>query len=439
MFTGFDDARCVCPVGSSHRANSGEEETRQSERTLFAVGGKNSSNSSSDARATHNVKFFAFDAVRQRLVDVPFTVNSENNQYNSGEDEAVFDLDCCASDELMVACAASTSGATVASVFSFKTQAGGFPKKNEDNNEGEEGEEGKGEVLSVTRGLDVVKEEQRRIVGARVNPKDAKTIAVCFDFGSKVEWHKVREKGEGSEKVGECEVPDDVSLFRKDGMRTNASSKGSWSTSSSSSLYAFTRGGKAYVVDARTNVRTKANASFSQKSRFRDASFSPVGDGKVLITAAEDWLVKTWDLRKATQQHGNGNDQAMLVQCFAGHENVVTKARYNPVYESIAMSSSLDGSVKLWRDSDLSRLPDDEDSGVGSGRKNLADENSEQQKVGVELGSFGNLQTSTVRAFSPVVDACWSTNDPWVCASVTMDGILSTNLVPRSEKYRILL
>jgi len=145
-------------------------------------------------------------------------------------------------------------------------------------------------------------------------------------------------------------------------------------------------------------------------------------------------LVKTWDLRK------NGGEP---VKCFAGHEGTVTKARFNPVYESIVMSSSLDGTVKLWRDSDLGRLPDDDDSGRRRSKKVNIDENSggsnNSEGVDVELKAYGNLQTTTVGSFSPVVDACWSSNDPWVFAAITMDGTVALDVVPRSEKYKILL
>lgn len=38
-----------------------------------------------------------------------------------------------------------------------------------------------------------------------------------------------------------------------------------------------------------------------------------------------------------------------------------------------------------------------------------------------------------------VYASCWSTADPWVFASLSYDGRLVINKVPRAEKYKILL
>lgn len=216
--------------------------------------------------------------------------------------------------------------------------------------------------------------------------------------------------------------------------KKTTSSKGDWSKANRNQ-FAFTRDGDVFVVDSRSSNDT-AKPIFSQASAFRDVAFSASEDGRYIVTASEDWLVKTWDLRK------NGGAPA---KCFAGHEGAVTKARFNPVYESIVMSSSLDGTVKLWRDSDLGRLPDDDDSERRRNKKVNIDENSggginnNSEGVSVELKAYGNLQTTTVGSFSPVVDACWSCNDPWIMAAITLDGTVALDVVPRSEKYRILL
>ena len=171
----------------------------------------------------------------------------------------------------------------------------------------------------------------------------------------------------------------------------------------------------------------------SQTSSFRDVAFSANEEGRYIITASEDWLVKTWDMRK--------ND-GTPVKCFAGHKGSVTKARFNPVYESICLSSSLDGTAKLWRDSDLGRLPDDDDSGRRSKKANVdenSNNNNNSEGISLELTTYGNLHTTPIGSFSPVVDACWSSNDPWVFSAITMDGTVALDVVPRSEKYRILL
>ena len=170
---------------------------------------------------------------------------------------------------------------------------------------------------------------------------------------------------------------------------------------------AFTKDGNVFVVDSRVNS-SNSKPMVSQTSSFRDVAFSANEEGRYIITASEDWLVKTWDMRK--------ND-GTPVKCFTGHKGSVTKARFNPVYESMCLSSSLDGTAKLWRDSDP-RAFYQATTIAEEGKKANVDENSNNNNnsvgISLELTTYGNLHTTPIGSFSPVVDACWSSNDPWV-------------------------
>ena len=88
-----------------------------------------------------------------------------------------------------------------------------------------------------------------------------------------------------------------------------------------------------------------------------------------------------------------------------------------------------DASVRLWRNSER----------VASGPK-IKDGDTHRRVGGgihaelapVQIACFGDHEDS-------VYAAAWSPVDPWTFASVSYDGRVVCNVVPRAEKYKILL
>ncbi|CAL6378521.1 unnamed protein product [Bathycoccus prasinos] len=416
-----DEARAICSVPNGNTNNE----------SLFAVA---CSTTTPAASTKSEVKIFCVDAQTHRLKE-----KRELAFHVSGRTDKIVDVDCfrCRDDSVVD----SGGGVLLIAACTAEGNVSVFRRREGDSKEGEEEKN----IIENKEGEN--EGEQREEEGRRRRPLrkqyssckfdpngDGRVIAMVTSGGASASFYD----HENAKQVGAFTTTggddDGVVGGNSEEMKRKTTSKGDWSKANRNQ-FALTRDGDVFVVDSRSSNDT-AKPIFSQASAFRDVAFSASEDGRYIVTASEDWLVKTWDLRK------NGGAPA---KCFAGHEGAVTKARFNPVYESIVMSSSLDGTVKLWRDSDLGRLPDDDDSERRRNKKVNIDENSgggtnnNSEGVSVELKAYGNLQTTTVGSFSPVVDACWSCNDPWIMAAITLDGTVALDVVPRSEKYRILL
>ena len=83
--------------------------------------------------------------------------------------------------------------------------------------------------------------------------------------------------------------------------------------------------------------------------------------------------IRLWDMRA---------HEAPLEE-LAGHSHWVWRARFNPVYDQLIISSSSDATVRLWRDAAHSSAAEEDGGGVGGGGGGGDDDDS------LILGSFG--------------------------------------------------
>lgn len=109
-----------------------------------------------------------------------------------------------------------------------------------------------------------------------------------------------------------------------------------------------------------------------------------------------------------------------------GHAHWAWCVAHNPEYpDRLLASSGGDGVVRLWRT---------DGGGGGDGGS-----------VGSIGGSIGGTQLCAAASFrgshaDTVYQAAWGRgDDPWTLASVSYDGRVVLDQVPRAEKYRILL
>ena len=107
-------------------------------------------------------------------------------------------------------------------------------------------------------------------------------------------------------------------------------------------------------------------------------------------------------------------------------------ARYNTFHDQLVLTCSSDNKVVLSSVSSLSSEPfkqvisDDLNDSAPNGKPTQVAEPDKLVKV------YEDHEDS--------VYACeWSTIDPWVFASLSFDGRLVINKVPKEEKYKILL
>ncbi|CAB3977676.1 TSSC1 isoform X1, partial [Paramuricea clavata] len=153
----------------------------------------------------------------------------------------------------------------------------------------------------------------------------------------------------------------------------------------------------------------------------RDVDFNP-NKQYYLVTCGDDCKVKFWDTR-------NPNESLMVL---SDHSHWVWRVRYNHFHDQLVLSSSSDSRVILNKIVSLSSEPfphlDDDDD----------DEEHRETHESSSPPADGVIATYEEHEDS-VYAVEWSSADPWVFASLSYDGRLVINRVPRTEKYKILL
>lgn len=149
----------------------------------------------------------------------------------------------------------------------------------------------------------------------------------------------------------------------------------------------------------------------------RDIDFNP-NKQYYLVSVGDDCKTKFWDVRKTNE----------CLKTLTNHSHWVWSVKYNTFHDQLILTGSSDNKVVLSSISSLSSEPyktviDDENSG------------SESKQV-VE-------PDKVVKVYEDHEDSVysveWSSVEPWVFASLSYDGRLVINKVPKEEKYRILL
>lgn len=196
--------------------------------------------------------------------------------------------------------------------------------------------------------------------------------------------------------------------------------------------------------------------------KFLKARFNPHHAGKQLATAVEN-TIRGWDLRTSRQTYimenahsqtvrdvdFNPNKQYHMISCSddcktkfwdirnpgtplmvrSDHSHWVWSVRYNHFHDQLILSSSSDSRVTLLSIPSLSSEPfghldDDEDI--------EEDQRPREPDTDRIISTFEEHEDSVY-----IVE--WSTADPWIFASLSYDGRIVINRVPRAEKYKILL
>ncbi len=137
-----------------------------------------------------------------------------------------------------------------------------------------------------------------------------------------------------------------------------------------------------------------------------------------LLSSGDDAALRFWDIRSLKT--------ALAVR--SDHSHWIWTAKYNQYHDQLILSSSSDGHVVLSSMASISSEPhghfieDEEESTIESKEPSLEDG---------KIRTFDDHEDS-------VYCAEWSSTDPWVFASLSYDGRLVINHVPRNIKFRIL-
>ncbi|KAH0534316.1 EARP-interacting protein homolog [Cotesia glomerata] len=149
----------------------------------------------------------------------------------------------------------------------------------------------------------------------------------------------------------------------------------------------------------------------------RDLDFN-VNKQYILSTCGDDGYMKFWDIRSTNEP----------IIARMEHSHWVWNIRINKFHDQLVLTSSSDSRVILSSIPSVSSEPfgpvHDEDSIDESVNRNKVDD-------GV-IGKFEEHEDS-------VYAVEWSSADPWTFASLSYDGRLVINKVPRKYKYKILL
>lgn len=153
----------------------------------------------------------------------------------------------------------------------------------------------------------------------------------------------------------------------------------------------------------------------------RELDFNP-NKQYYLATCGDDCQTKFWDVRKTS----------LPLLILSDHSHWVWSVRYNNFHDQLVLTSSSDSRVILSRATSVSSEPfghliDDEEINCED-----KDAHSASQVPDGVVSVYEEHEDS-------VYAAEWSTVDPWLFASLSYDGRLIINKVPRTEKYRILL
>uniref|UniRef100_A0AAY4CYP2 EIPR1-like beta-propeller domain-containing protein n=1 Tax=Denticeps clupeoides TaxID=299321 RepID=A0AAY4CYP2_9TELE len=156
----------------------------------------------------------------------------------------------------------------------------------------------------------------------------------------------------------------------------------------------------------------------------RDLDFNP-NKQYYLASCGDDCKVKFWDVRNVNEP----------VKSLEEHSHWVWSVRYNHSHDQLLLTASSDSRVILSNMVSISSEPfghlvDDDDLSD-------AEEGHQEEK------SKEPLQDSIIATYEEHEDSVyaveWSSADPWLFSSLSYDGRLVINRVPRALKYRILL
>lgn len=135
------------------------------------------------------------------------------------------------------------------------------------------------------------------------------------------------------------------------------------------------------------------------------------------------------------------------------HSHWIWSIRYNQFHDQLVLTCSSDSRVNLTRIASLASQPyghllEEEDGGGDEdGEESTLSSNEPSLRSGVKNGDEKESTTPAIKdeliaSFEEHEDSVyaaeWSACDPWIFASLSYDGRLVINKVPKNEKFNIL-
>ncbi|KAJ2246250.1 hypothetical protein GGI13_005514 [Coemansia sp. RSA 455] len=182
-----------------------------------------------------------------------------------------------------------------------------------------------------------------------------------------------------------------------------------WHPTASSILATSDTHGGLRTWDLRT-ATTTTSIDCAHAGRIRALDYNP-NLPYHLASGGSDGVLRIWDLRQPL---------APLISA-SNHTHWICALHYNPFHDQLILSAGSDALVNL-------------ESAVSVSSARAADTHSDDS-----MRPTDGLVMQYDDHESSVYAVQWSATDPWVFASLSFDGRLVINTVPREEKYKILL
>jgi WD40 repeat protein len=209
--------------------------------------------------------------------------------------------------------------------------------------------------------------------------------------------------------------PEPVSTGKLQGKGFNELTCGAWNPHQNSQQYATVNEYHIRGWDVRTMSQVWAFESPGNQV-VRSIDFNP-NKQYYLVSSGDDGAIRFWDIRNTKKALALRND----------HSHWVWSVRYNQYHDQLVLSSSSDGNVVLSSMASISSEPDG----------HMIDYDDDEHK-----DNDPTLEDGRIRTFDDHEDSVycveWASADPWIFASLSFDGRLVINHVPRSIKFRIL-
>ncbi|GAX83993.1 hypothetical protein CEUSTIGMA_g11418.t1 [Chlamydomonas eustigma] len=190
---------------------------------------------------------------------------------------------------------------------------------------------------------------------------------------------------------------------------------------------AVTAGGQNLQLWDLRSMSMTSQTSTAHRMPTRDVCFASHDEYRV-VSGGDDCKLCFWDTRML------GRNEAVLV--LGGHSHWVWKAQFNPFYDQLIASSSSDSLVNLFHTPHLNSTATATAAAapagdLGSGTQSKATA-SRSGDVDGKVHTYDEHEDS-------VYGLAWSAADPWLFATLSYDGRVVINKVPKSVKYKVLL
>jgi WD40 repeat protein len=196
-----------------------------------------------------------------------------------------------------------------------------------------------------------------------------------------------------------------------------------WSPHSNASILGVAVGANVIGIDMRMSDNSPPVWTIPAHNNFvRDMDFNPNAQ-YVLATCGDDCESRFWDVR---------NKNAPAVSMI-NHHHWIWSIRFNQFHDQLVLSCSSDSKVILSRVNSLASQP------FGHLLDDSSDDDILQRSSKKDASVLTDKVIATFEEHEDSVYAAeWSTADPWIFASLSYDGRIVINKIPKAEKMHIL-